>query len=623
MMLEKLIDQNKPIIILDGESSIEHDDVNLIHWSSSKINKKEVSIPLLVDQYGSELKCMYIELISTLGESKIEGASLKDALKNEEGFSFWWMTLLSEKSPWKSPNIFNVFKILVLKELLDSYEGKLITIKSDDQKLIKWVIAEKKESLTKVEVIRSEKRKFTSRSLLPQAVFALLYLARTIIRFKEAFFSNKISMPSTPHKNKINTVFSYSANLNFDEFSKGRIESGYWGPLNELLISCGHSLQWLMIYIPTKEFPTFSSVISKRNECFNDGNKNNSVMFLEEFLSVKLIIKSVILYYKIGKASAPYRNIITDNSNPLCFLYDDWNDSFKGRSAIDSCMKYSLLEAAINELPERNIDDSGIYVFENQAWERALAFLWKKKFKQRLIGFQHVSGKFYDLRPFDAYGANATYSDAPLPDFVAVTGEAARNDMLSFGYPENRVVIVESLRNLYLKDITKSSFRMNFNTLLVVTDYQQSATEQQIKLMSESWGIIKKNFEKVIIKPHPACRIEPILQEFNLDNEVLIRIENRSLNLLWEESDMVYTSNVTGAALESAFMGLPTLVHLGSDTFNMSPLRGVDGVKFVTRLTEFEDAINNVSVPNISDKFLCLDKRLLNWTNLLQISNND
>jgi surface carbohydrate biosynthesis protein (TIGR04326 family) len=301
----------------------------------------------------------------------------------------------------------------------------------------------------------------------------------------------------------------------------------------------------------------------------------------------------------------------------LSFLREDWKSSICGVAAIDACFKFSLLEEAIDAFSITDVSGKGIYLYENQGWERALTYLWQKKCSQEIYGFQHVSGKFFDLRPYDGFEGGA-YVEAPLPDKIIVTGESAYKSLEQFGYPTKKLVIAESLRNLYLGKLDSVERSSEIRTLLVVTDYLKQATDYQLRILTESWEAIERNFSKVIVKPHPNCPVDEILSKYGIAREAIIDVDNRSLDKIWCEVDVVFASNVTGAALESAYIALPTLVSLSADSFNMSPLRGIKGVSFVCSGENIEKVLTDLTSPELPCNYLCLNQSLRLWEALLR-----
>ena len=58
-----------------------------------------------------------MKFIHELGESKFKGKRIVDYLDVGDGFSIWWMTLLAEKNPLKSPCIYDCIRLLALEEI--------------------------------------------------------------------------------------------------------------------------------------------------------------------------------------------------------------------------------------------------------------------------------------------------------------------------------------------------------------------------------------------------------------------------------------------------------------------------------------------------------------------------
>lgn len=616
-----------PLVILDKGESWEGEDANIIYWSDIGSNKENVYLPLLVDEHGEQLKLEYIECIEKFSSKKVDGISIKDTLQQEEGFSFWWMTLISEKSPWKSKEIFLVFCAMLLTKIIPAYKGEEIILVSNNKKLCSWIKNLPELSNNNVTLLpgkRVKKNPYSYfKSIVPNTFLAFLFLLRQVLICRGQIFSKRKNHRIFQTK-KNYTVIGYSLGVNVDEFSKGNIVSSYWGKLAEEIKSSSGVVNWLMWYIPSEDFPSFKSILLFRNK--SKKQNNEAVTFFEEFFSIKVLIKSLSRYFKLRKSAPNFLSIIDGSHDVLYFLNDDWKCSTKGISAIDACIKYSLLEEAINSLKLMSVDTGkGVYLYENQAWERALTYLWKQKTDQELLGFQHVSGKFYDLRPFDGVADGSVYDESPLPSIVIVTGQAAAHDMIAFRYPSKRVVIAESLRNLYLKDLSEKRLPeqdiklKKTRTLLVVTDYLNSISDHQLKVMADAWPVIDMQFERVIIKPHPNCAVDEILKKYDLGKELKISIEMRPLSELWSQADAVYVSNITGAALESAYMKLPTLVSFCSNSFNMSPLRGVDGVSFVATANDLKKSLQFLVCPNISNEHICLDNSLKKWRKILEL----
>ncbi len=618
---------NLPLVILDEGEIWDGEDANIVYWADIDVPLKCLSIPYLVDINGTTLKSKYINLIQNLGNKNVSGKSVKLHFKTTEHLSFWWLSLLSEKSPWKSKGIFDVFKSMILESILTDYSGREIVVFSNNHSLTKWLEEKVRFSGQKL-IVNKRCSKINStllkwKSWLPHTLQASFLILRLGINYRSQLFKTKYPNNSSINNNSVNTVITYSDNLDIKKFYQGKVYSGYWNGLDEYLDLSNKKVNWLMLYVASKDFPSLKTALLARNKAFKNEDFQQ-VFFIEEFFSIKILFKILYRYTILFFRTLKLSSLLNDKSDVLFFLKADLLSSIRGVAAMDGCVKLSLLEESLNFLPINKKHGKGLYVYENQAWERALVYMWKRKTSNEIIGFQHVSGKFYDMRPFDGFSFsenNASYENELIPDKLLVTGVSAKSELQNNQFPKDKLFIVESLRNLYLvksKNTEPKIYNKNKLVLLVVTDHLQNITEHQLKLVSECWNEISKKFNKVIIKPHPNCPVDCFLDKYNINKENSLIVENGPLSNLWNNVDVVFASNVTGASLESAYMGLPTIVSLNSNSFNMSPLRGFKDVVFTATAKDLKLALRNPVVSCIPDDYFYLDLSLKLWKNLLE-----
>ncbi|MCP4690300.1 MAG: hypothetical protein GY859_19765, partial [Desulfobacterales bacterium] len=74
-----------------------------VYWSRFDVPGGAVSIPFLVNEDSVALRDEYLPLIHDMGEIRVDGKSVREHLKIGKGFSFWWLTMLAQKSPLKAP----------------------------------------------------------------------------------------------------------------------------------------------------------------------------------------------------------------------------------------------------------------------------------------------------------------------------------------------------------------------------------------------------------------------------------------------------------------------------------------------------------------------------------------
>jgi surface carbohydrate biosynthesis protein (TIGR04326 family) len=123
----------------------------------------------------------------------------------------------------------------------------------------------------------------------------------------------------------------------------------------------------------------------------------------------------------------------------------------------------------------------------------------------------------------------------------------------------------------------------------------------------------------LVLKPHPICPINP--KDYP---ELTMQLSTEPIAKLLNLCDVAYSSPVTSAALDAYCMGVPVVSTLDPNRLNMSPLRGLPGVFFVTTPIALANAL--VSAMTISrnpvnpSDFFRLEQKLTKWQELLTLS---
>lgn len=117
--LQSTFGQKKTLLIWDTEGPAPKGNWIIFLWNSiDKTDEGSYSIPGLVEEYSDELKAAYLSWLYELGVAEINGGRLLDSFKVRPEFSLWWMTLLAEKSIYKSPQISDALRFLALEKVL-------------------------------------------------------------------------------------------------------------------------------------------------------------------------------------------------------------------------------------------------------------------------------------------------------------------------------------------------------------------------------------------------------------------------------------------------------------------------------------------------------------------------
>jgi surface carbohydrate biosynthesis protein (TIGR04326 family) len=298
----------------------------------------------------------------------------------------------------------------------------------------------------------------------------------------------------------------------------------------------------------------------------------------------------------------------------------DWYSSLRGPGAISSLLWLELFDLAMRDLPRQS---KGLYLCENQAWERALIHSWRKHGHGQLIAVPHSTVRYWDLRyitdPRTVRSENAL--PLPQPDLVALNGMAAIDAYRSADYPNNAIVECEALRYSYLNELrTRPASRRAMAPglkVLILGDYFPANTIKMLELLEAAVAQMSVQVE-FTVKSHPSYAVK-------LANYPSLHLQavDKPLDQILHGFDIAYSSNVTSAALDAYLSGLAVVVMLDAAELNFSPLRGQPGVRFVSTAGELNEALRSADqgpAGNHNPKeFFFLDPELPRWKRVLGI----
>lgn len=572
------------------------------------------------------LRVRFIGWVHDLGEAQIDGRRLIDHLALRPGFSYWWMTLLVEKSYGKSTRLFDAVKLLALEDLIGIYSDSTIILVSGDKTLARafrlWcrnagLAFDWRRLHGGVEPVSLVRRLYRS---LPHPVQAAVFLLRYLWQRWPLRQVRKAQFPDSAAKV---TLCSYFDNLDMGAARQDRFFSRYWTALPEMLAKNGCRTNWLQLFVEHESAPT----APQARDLITRFNQNSAGIqchaTLDGVLGVSLILGALRDYGRIVLAGLRLRKArrhfhpAHSKVNFWPLFEQDWRNSMFGTTAMSNCLVLNLFERTLKRLPRQEL---GIYLQENQGWEMGFAYAWKAAGHGRLVGVPHSTVRYWDLRYFfDSRSYQRTGKhDLPLPDVVALNGPAAMAAFRQGGFPEDRIVEVEALRYLYLADLPplQSVARepsMSPLRVLILGDYLPSVTDQQMRWLSDAAHLFPPD-TGYVVKPHPASPINtsdyPSLQ---------LQIVGSPLAELLGDCNVAYTSNITSAAVDAYSAGIPVVSVLDGDAFNLSPLRGLTGVTYVTGPSELAHVLRHApeSEGVMVEAYFCLDKQLPRWRRLL------
>lgn len=602
-------------------------------WSSFGDNNdlSVVSLPTLVEEQADVIRARYLTWIYELGETRIRGKKLVDHMVLRNRFSYWWMTSLAQKfNASGTSQINDAIKAFALESLIAKYTiGSIDLISSNS--LLALTLKNLCRNLGlnfQWNYLKQTKMPRLSVKLLyhalPYPFQALIYFFVYLFKTITCLYNRKPVAIDNPGISFIDVL----VHLDRRAFKKGTFISNYWTSLVDMLSDSNVKTNWLHNYFYQKEIPSFSRA-QELLRCFNNSNsKIQSHSLIESNLNLSVFAKALKDYFRTSwvsfRLSEASRNFVPAGSAldfwPL--FKDEWIDSLRGNVAMINCLRVSLYEKIFSHLPYQKL---GCYIQENQPWEMALIHAWKAAGHGKLVGVPHTTVRFWDLRYFydpRSY-ARTGNNDLPTPDLVAVNGPSAKKTYLDGGYPESQIAEVEALRFIHLlkrnaDDTSAKSTSMPLN-VLICGDFLAATNNKMLSWLLRAAQSLPPE-TSYVFKPHPAYPVK-------LSDYSTLKLEetNALLSELFAKCDVVFTSNITSAAVDAYCSGIPVVQMLDGKTFNMSPLRGLTDVMYVTNPLELAEALlhvkNRESV--VPEPYFYLDEQLPRWRQLLGLSKVD
>jgi surface carbohydrate biosynthesis protein (TIGR04326 family) len=592
-------------------------------WQNFSSNTNEISIPYLVEQQSDVLKKRLLAWIYDLGELKINHKRLIDHLEIREGFSYWWMTSLAGKrSHTKSPRFYDAIRLLILEDLIQAYPVRNIILATHDKEILNIVkkLCKKNKINFKYRVLDNPIKK----SLFSKTIYkGLFHPIQAIIYFAYYFLKHwklreSITYFATILKSEI-TFFDF---LCLVDKVDGQLHSNYWTTLVNYLSKAKIVVNWVHRYIPHEAVPSVASANDLLFRLNHEPDGVNHHLILESNLSFSLFYSSLRDYIWLLLQSFKLRHIKQcfhpqGSQLDLWLLFKpEWLKSIRGIDAVENCIILNSIEKLAGIMPTQKL---GFYPQENQPWEMALIYAWRKCGHGKIVGVQHTTVRFWDLRYFfdPRTYLNRNKNALPIPDWMAINSPKVIQNYLKVGYPEHLYAKAEALRFLYLKKCTPSLLKKSkaITKHVLICGDNLAVVSQKILL----WLNIASKYLREDIhytyKPHPVCThdIELLTTTLSLQTTDLPLIE------LFPNCDVVITSHISSAALDGYLYGLPVIQILDGDVFNMSPLRGVQEVCFVTNPKELANILQTLLHKELSSskEFFYLDVDLPLWQKLI------
>ena len=267
----------------------------------------------------------------------------------------------------------------------------------------------------------------------------------------------------------------------------------------------------------------------------------------------------------------------------------------------------------------------GLYLQENQPWELALVSAWQRHGHGHLVGVQHTTIRFWDLRYLKTIGEPLSKpASLPGPELALLNGSAAGLTAEGFRPLGQQVRSAEALR--FIDESTKAPVprpeRSGPPRLLVVAEYDPTYAADQVQLITRLKELADERGEPIEIKwrPHPAASV-------SAGQDLPNRVTADSLtpineSLLW--ADLALLGDISSTLLQALEHGVEVAVLPSSRILSGEPAQ-LDDADLVTTpeslLTRLLNAVSNreglsPTYPPTAVAFH-LEKSLPRWSEVL------
>ena len=614
------------LIISDSETVPQIKEGVIYLWKGRSETETAHSLLHYVEENAERLRAKYLAWIHDLGETLVGGQRLIDRLAFEDGLSYWWMTLLVEKSSDKSP-ISEAMRLLALEEIICKANPNEVQFFGNNQLLHECIsgICAKLGIQCKWNRIPGKKARRDLRSLysrLPNAIRALPSLLWHVLTH---WSLKKVRCDVCSGGDKTIFLCSYFIHLDQSLCSKGIFYSRQWEALPTLLQKNGFCTNWIHHYLKNSVVQNTGVAVEWVNRFNQEQDDQGFHTFLDTFLSWRVVLRVIGrwlgllgLAFRLRKLSEALG--LNDSHSWLWPLMErDWYLSLCGPMAVSNLFWIELFDSAIRDLPHQRI---GLYLYENLNWERAFIHAWRKYGHGRLLAVAHSTVRFWDLTYFsDPRTLNSTEPYImPQPDAIVLNGEAEMDAFSHAGQPMDKIVKGEALRYPHLTDFSGRRLKIHsaqeeMAGVLILGDLLAESTRKMLDLLDCAAPMLSERFNYTV-KPHPNCMVRA--EDYP---RLKLTIVADPLGKIMQNYDIAYASNSTSAGLDAYLSGMPLVVMLDPNELNMSPLRGQTGVHFTSTPSELAKALEaantNANGESIRKDFFFLDPELSRWRRLL------
>lgn len=645
---------------------------SVVHWDLWDVPEGRISLPARLHDELVEVRAEHAAWAYEMGRMPVGRKELQERLKAGASLSAWWCSLLYERHPKMTPHLYVIYKLRVLERLVESHGSTAVRLVGGDA-VLRQTLADfcAKTGRIFAEFHEPAMGKVAGQSLLRRVYGACPALVRASARYVHWWWTVRRKLPCVLAKEplpaalpahsqaeqnstqqcdarqKTAVIATYFPNVDMHAASQGRFRSRYWEDLHDVLNeqaahAAGAWVRWLFIRFPAPQL-SLDECIALRDRFREQRVDGASFHYLEEFLGhkdlwaawfrhLRLSLAGVRLRQRVGKACI----FPGSRLNFKQYALADWAESFAGWRGLERCLQYrAFLKYVRWAGPQRFT----LFPLENCPWERMLTHAVHEAGHGPVFGAQHSTIRPTDFRYFDDTRTFSTSDCAAFqPDALRANGSSARLQWAAAGVPLERLGEVEALRYLYLAAAEKAAdekfasksappatsaratmLARPVKRLLVLTSFFYDEVEAHLVLLARALHAGLLDGREIVLKPHPYLPVAERLDALLGKRMREIRMAHGAMAEELRPGTVVWASNSTTAALEAALKGLPVMVMLPHDDFDLCPMQDLPALIRTGSLEDVRRGLENTVPLHLPADYLNLAPSLTCWKALLGI----
>lgn len=610
-------------------------------WDRLDVAEGQISVPGTLHARLKDIRRELMAWVFELGHLPVDGVAVQERLKAGDDLSMWWCSLLFEKHPKVTPDLWPALKLRALELLVEEggYDGLALAggdarlartlrafcaatgraFRQCDSRTGRWLAAVRRG--------RAALGKMTPKSALRRLYYALPGPCKALGRFFIWLRRERRLLPRTacarPAVAHPGTIATYFPNVDAKQAAAGRFRSRYWESLHDALQPRPgepHRVNWVFIGFPSPQY-SLEQCLALRDAFREHGADGASFHYLEEFLESRDVRAAVFRYARLALSGRRMQTQVRrrfhfagSRMDLWLYLGQYWKDSFGGWRCLERCLQRRAFQRYVEWAGPQ---DWTIFPMENCPWERMLTEAVHAAGAGPVYGTQHSTVRPTDFRYFDDPRTfEEPCTDVFQPERLFGNGRGAYDEMAEAGTPKARLGVVEALRYMYLAGRERRTVPPTERRLLVVTSFFADEVDDHLRVLAEAARACVLDGWRVTVKPHPYLGVEERLARLYPGGD-RPDISNAPIGDMLTPGTVVWASNSTTVALEAAVLGLAVMVQMPADDVDLCPLQGVPGV---ARIASVADAAAFLAAPahaDVPEGYLALEPALPRWRRLL------